>query len=141
MKFLKLLSILFLTSTFILSCDKEDPDTTGPTIEINNITDGKAYKFGETLIMNFKFTDQSGIYEYQYHLYSKDDIEKGLDVKQHIFYEGYFTNLEETKTITLPTKGTTLFQEGDYVIEVVATDIKQNMSKFIKPIKITYPTE
>lgn len=141
MKFLKLLSILFLTSTFILSCDKEDPDTVGPSIEITNIPDNKEFKFGETIVMKFKFRDQIGMYEYQYKLYAKDYTSDSFDVENHIILDGYVTEFDVAKSIKLPEKGTETYQEGDYIIEVTATDINQNMSKYIKPIKITYPVE
>ena len=36
---------------------------------------------------------------------------------------------------------TKTYQEGEYVIEVKASDINQRVSTYYKPIKITYPVE
>lgn len=142
MKFFKQLSVLFLITALFIRCNDENPDTVGPTIEMANIPDNKEYKFGENLIMNFKFTDQTGLYEYKYEIYAKDYTEKSFETNKHIVLNGYFTQVSETQTVLLPEKTvSTVYQEGDYLIKVQASDINQRVSTFYKPIKITYPVE
>lgn len=142
MKFFKKIGLLFLLAVSFVSCNDEDPDTVGPTIEITNIPDNKEYKFGETITMALKFTDQTGVFEYQYKLYAKDNVTEGFNVNSSIVLDGYFTDLSEAKSIHLPTKlPNEVYHEGDYIIEIKAADIYKNISTYIKPIKITYPVE
>lgn len=141
MKFLKQIALLFLITSAFVSCNEEEPDTVGPTIEITNIPDGKEFKYGEDLGMNFKFTDQTGVYEYSYEIYSKDNLPKEFKVNQRLInLEGYFTEINQIQTVLLPEKtATEVYAEGDYVIEVKASDINQRVSTYYKPIKIVYP--
>ena len=141
MKFFKQIALLFLITTALVSCNSEDPDKVGPTIEITNIPDGKEFKFGEDLIMNFKFTDQSGVYEYAYEIYSKDLLPKEFKVNQRLIsLQGYFTEINQIETVLLPEKSATqTYAEGEYIIEVKASDINQIVSTYYKPIKIVYP--
>lgn len=143
MKFFKHISLLFLLTVSVVACNDEDPDTVGPTIEITNIPDNKEYKFGDDLIMNFKFTDQTGVYEYAYEVYSKDGLPKEFKVNQkHFDLQGYFTEINQIQTVLLPAKSATeTYDEGDYIIEVKAADINQRITTYYKPIKIVYPTE
>ena len=142
MKILKPLIVLFLLSVSFISCNDEGPDREGPIIEITNIPDNKEYKFGENLVMHFKITDQTGMYEYKYELYAKDFTSDSFTYENHIQLEGYLTKLEEAKSILLPEKSASeTYQEGDYLIKVQASDINQNVSTYYKPIRIVYPTE
>lgn len=143
MKFFKHVCLLFLATVSLVSCNDEDPDTVGPTIEITNIPDNKEFKYGEDLGMNFKFTDQTGVYEYAYEIYSKDNLPKEFKVNQRLIdLEGYFTEINQIQTVLLPEKtATEVYAEGDYVIEVKASDVNQRVSTYYKPIKIVYPTE
>ena len=143
MKFFKQISLLFLLTTAFafVGCNDEDPDTVGPTIEITNIPDNKEFKYGEDLVMNFKFTDQTGVYEYAFEIYSKDFLPKEFKVNQKIFdLGGYFTEINKIQTVILPAKSATEnYAEGDYVIEVKASDINQRVTTYYKPIRIVYP--
>lgn len=143
MKFFKHVCLLFLVTVSLVSCNDEDPDTVGPTIEITNIPDNKEYKFGENLIMNFKFTDQTGVYEYAYEIYAKEYTPKEFSVAQKLIdLQGYFTEINQIQTILLPEKSAAeTYQEGDYIIKVQASDINQRVTTYYKPIKIVYPTE
>ncbi|SEI00965.1 protein of unknown function [Paenimyroides aquimaris] len=141
MKFLKQISVFFLLATAFVSCNDEDPDTDGPTIEITNISDNQEFKFGEDLVMNFMFTDQTGVYEYAYEIYSKDNLPKEFKVNQKLFdLQGYFTEINQIQTVILPEKSTNeTYAEGDYLIKVQASDINQIVSTYYKPIRIVYP--
>ena len=143
MKFFKQISLLFLLTTAFtfVGCNDEDPDTVGPTIEITNIPDNKEFKFGEDLFMNFRFTDQTGVYEYAYEIYSKDFLPKEFKVNQrHFDLQGYFTEINQMQTVILPAKTETeTYAEGDYIIEVKAADINQRITTYYKPIRIVYP--
>lgn len=141
MKFLKQISVFFLLATAFVSCNDEDPDTAGPTIEITNISDNQEFKFGEDLVMNFMFTDQTGVYEYAYEIYSKDFLPQEFKVNQKLFaLEGYFTEINQIQTVILPEKSPTeTYAEGDYIIKVQASDINQRVSTYYKPIRIVYP--
>ncbi len=143
MKFFKQISLLFLLTTAFtfVGCNDEDPDTVGPTIEITNIPDNKEFKYGEDLFMNFRFTDQTGVYEYAYEIYSKDFLPKEFKVNQrHFDLQGYYTEINQMQTVILPAKSATeTYAEGDYVIEVKASDINQRITTYYKPIRIVYP--
>src|SRR5690606_2749927 len=143
MKFFKQISLLFLmTSAFtFVGCNNEDPDTVGPTIEITNIPDNKEFKFGEDLFMNFMFTDQTGVYEYSFEIYSKESLPKEFTVAEKVFdLNGYFNEINQKQTVLLPSKSSTeTYAEGDYVIKVKASDINQRISTYYKPIRIVYP--
>lgn len=143
MKFFKQISLLFLLTTAFtfVGCNDEDPDTVGPTIEITNIPDNKEFKYGEDLFMNFKFTDQTGVYEYAYEIYSKDFLPKEFKVNQrHFDLQGYYTEINQMQTVILPAKSDTeTYAEGDYIIEVKASDINQRITTYYKPIRIVYP--
>lgn len=141
MKFLKQISVFFLLATAFVSCNDEDPDTAGPTIEITNISDNQEFKFGEDLVMNFMFTDQTGVYEYAYEIYSKDFLPQEFKVNQKLFaLEGYFTEINQIQTVILPEKSPTeTYAEGDYIIKVQASDINQRVSTYYKSIRIVYP--
>lgn len=141
MKYIKQISLLFLMATAFVSCNDEDPDTVGPTIEITNFADNKEFKFGEDLVMNFKFTDQSGVYEYAYEIYAKEFSPKEFSVTQKLFdLQGYFTEINQIQTVILPAKSATEdYDEGDYIIEVKASDINQRITTYYKPIRIVYP--
>lgn len=124
-----------------VSCNNEDPDTVGPTIEITNVPDNKEFKFGNDLVMNFKFTDQTGVYEYAYEIYSKDALPKEFTVEQKLFdLQGYFTEINQIQTVILPSKTPNEpYAEGDYIIKVQASDVNQRMTTYYKPIRIVYP--
>ena len=143
MKFFKQISLLFLLTTAFafVGCNDEDPDTVGPTIEITNFPDNKEFKYGEDLFMNFKFTDQTGVYEYAYRIYSKESLPKEFTVDQRRFdLQGYFNEINQTQTVILPAKSATeTYAEGDYIIEVKASDINQRITTYYKPIRIVYP--
>lgn len=143
MKFFKQISLLFLLTTVFtfVGCNDEDPDTVGPTIEITNIPDNKEFKYGEDLFMNFRFTDQTGVYEYAYEIYSKDFLPKEFKVNQrHFDLQGYYTEINQKQTVILPAKSATeTYAEGDYIIEVKASDINQRITTYYKPIRIVYP--
>lgn len=142
MKVFKHLVVLFLLTISLVGCNDEEPDTVGPTIEIVNIPDNKEYKFGENLVMHFKFTDQSGMYEYKYEIYAKDFTNQSFVYEKHIEFETYYTELKEAQSISLPAKSPSeTYQEGEYLIKVQASDINQKVSTYYKPIKITYPVE
>lgn len=145
MKFFKQISLLFLLTTAFtfVGCNNEDPDTVGPTIEITNIPDNKEFKFGEDLFMNFRFTDQTGVYEYSFEIYSKDFLPNEFSVPEEVFsLQGFFTEINQKQTVILPAKSATeTYAEGDYVIKVKASDINQRISTFYKPIRIVYPIE
>lgn len=144
MRILKHLIVLFLLSISFVACNDEGPDGEGPIIEIINIPDNKEYKFGDDLIMNLKFTDRFGVYEYQYQIYAKEYNPKEFTLSKPIYinFEGYYNERTETQIIYLPAKSLSeTYYEGDYVIEVKASDINQNVSTYYKPIKIVYPTE
>lgn len=143
MKFFKQISLLFLLTTAFtfVGCNDEDPDTVGPTIEITNIPDNKEFKYGEDLFMNFRFTDQTGVYEYAYEIYSKDFLPNEFKVNQrHFDLQGYYTEINQMQTVILPAKSATeTYAEGDYIIEVKASDINQRITTYYKPIRIVYP--
>lgn len=143
MKFFKQISLLFLLTTVFtfVGCNDEDPDTVGPTIEITNIPDNKEFKYGEDLGLFFKFTDQSGVYEYAYEIYSKDFLPNEFKVNQrHFDLQGYYTEINQIQTVILPAKSDTeTYAEGDYIIEVKASDINQRITTYYKPIRIVYP--
>lgn len=141
MKFLKQISVFFLLATAFVSCNDEDPDTAGPTIEITNISDNQEFKFGENLVMHFKFTDQTGVYEYSYEIYAKEYTPKEFSVSQKLItFEGYFNEKTDNQTVILPEKSPTeTYAEGDYIIKVQASDINQRVSTYYKPIRIVYP--
>jgi len=142
MNFIKKLSLLFLFSIAFVSCDNADPDTIGPTVEITNIPDNKEYKFGETITMALLFKDQTGVFEYQYKLFAREYTSDSFDVTADVVLNGFFTELSEVKSIHLPAKlPNEVYQEGDYIIQIKAADINNNISTYIKPIKIVYPTE
>lgn len=145
MKFLKQIGLLLLLTTAFtfIGCNDEDPDTVGPTIEITNIPDNKEFKFGEDLFMNFKFTDQTGVYEYAYEIYAKEFSPKEFKVDQKLIeLPGYYTEITEKQTVILPAKSETeTYTEGEYIIKVQASDINQIVSTYYKTIKIVYPTE
>lgn len=139
MKLLKQLLLLSLITLFV-GCDDNEGDTVGPTIEITNIKDNAAYKFGETIVMKFKFKDQTGFYEYKYELYAEDFTSDSFTAEKYFFFDGFYTELEEAKSILLPEKSTNKqYKEGKYLIKVTAADIHQNLSIYYKPIEITYP--
>ncbi|UUV22675.1 hypothetical protein [Paenimyroides aestuarii] len=143
MKFLKKISLVFLLATIftLVGCDREDPDTVGPTIEITNIPDNKEFKFGEDLTMRFLFTDQTGVYEYAYEIYSKDFLPQEFTVPQkHFDLQGYYTQIDQMQTVILPAKSAAeTYAEGDYIIEVKAADINQRVTTYYKPIRLVYP--
>jgi len=143
MKFFKLISLLFLLTTAFtfVGCNDEDPDTVGPTIEITNIPDNKEFKFGEDLFMNFRFTDQTGVYEYAYEIYSKDFLPNEFTVEQKIFdLQGSYNEINQMQTVILPAKvDKEIYDEGEYIIKVQASDINQRVSTYYKPIRIVYP--
>ena len=130
-----------MLATAFVSCNDDDPDTVGPTIEITNISDNQEFKFGKDLVMNFKFTDQTGVYEYAYEIYSKDFLPNGFSVPQKVItFEGYFNEKTDNQTVILPEKSATeTYAEGDYIIKVQASDINQIVSTYYKPIRIVYP--
>ncbi|KAA5531915.1 hypothetical protein [Paenimyroides baculatum] len=143
MKFFKQISLLFLLTTAFtfVGCNDEDPDSVGPTIEITNIPDNKEFKFGEDLFMNFRFTDQTGVYEYAYEIYSKDFLPKEFTVEQKLFdLQGSYTEINQKQTVILPAKvDKEIYDEGEYIIKVQASDINQRVSTYYKPIRIVYP--
>ena len=143
MKFFKQISLLFLLTTVFtfVGCNDEDPDTVGPTIEITNIPDNKEFKYGEDLFMNFKFTDQTGVYEYAYEIYSKDFLPNEFTVEEKLInLEGYFTEINQKQTVILPAKSATeTYAEGEYIIKVQASDVNQRITTYYKPIRIVYP--
>lgn len=143
MKFFKQISLFFLlTAAFaFVGCSSEDPDMVGPTIEITNIQDNKEFKFGEDLFMNFMFTDQTGVYEYSYEIYAKEFSIKEFKVTRRLFdLQGYFTEINQMQTVILPAKSDTEnYAEGDYIIEVKASDINNRITTYYKPIRIVYP--
>lgn len=142
MRILKHLIVLFLLSISFVACNDEGPDREGPIIEITNIPDNKEYKFGDDLIMNFKFTDELGVYEYKYEIYADDFSKESFTYQKHIIFPTSYTLAEVTQSVLLPEKSPSeTYYEGDYVIEVKASDINQNVSIYYKPIKIIYPTE
>lgn len=142
MKFFKLLIVLSIIATVFVGCNDEEPDTKGPTIEITNIADNREFKFGDNLTMKFKFTDETGIYEYKYEIYAKDFTKESFTAEKHIILEGFFSELSESQSVQLPERTPTVsYQEGDYLIKVQASDINQRVSTYYKPIKITYPVE
>lgn len=142
MKFFKLLTVLSIIATVFVGCNDEEPDTDGPVIEITNIQDNKEYKFGENLMMKFKITDQTGLYEYKYEIYAKEFTPKSFTAEKHVIFEGAYTELNESQSVQLPEKTPTVsYQEGDYLIKVQASDVNQRVSTYYKPIKITYPVE
>lgn len=143
MRFFKQISLLFLLTTAFtfVGCNEEDPDTVGPTIEITNIPDNKEFKFGEELGMILKFTDQTGVYEYAYEIYAKEFSPKEFKVNQkHFDLDGYFTEISQIQTVILPSKTEKeTYAEGDYIIEVKASDVNLRMTTYYKPIRIVYP--
>lgn len=142
MKILKPLIVLFLLPVSFISCNDDGPDKEGPTIEIKNIADNTEYKFGANLVMEFKFTDQTGVYEYKYEIYTKDFSNDSFSYDKHITFSSYYTLAEDKQSMFLPEKSEReIYQEGDYLIKVQASDINQNVSTYYKPIKIVYPTE
>lgn len=142
MKFFRLVSLLGMMAVMLVSCNDEDPDTTGPVIEITNIPDNKEYKFGENLSMRFKITDETGVYEYKYEIYAKDFTPKSFTAEKHIIFDSSFTELNESQSVQLPEKTPDVsYQEGEYLIKVQASDVNQRVSTYYKPIKITYPVE
>lgn len=142
MRTLKQISLLFILTVSFVACNDEEPDTVGPITEITNIPDNKEYKFGENLVMHFKFTDQTGMYEYKYEIYAKDFTNQSFTYEKHIEFETYYTELKEAQSISLPEKSPSeIYQEGEYLIKVQASDINQRVSTYYKPIKITYPVE
>mgnify|MGYP000954763209 CR=1 FL=1 len=91
--------------------------------------------------MFFKFTDQTGVYEYAYEIYSKESLPDEFKVNQKRFdLDGYFTEIDQVQTVILPAKseGKT-YAEGDYIIEVKASDVNLRMTTYYKPIRIVYP--
>jgi len=142
MRFLKQMTLIFIAIFTFSACEKEEVDNVGPTIEITNIVDNQEFKFGDDLRMNFKFTDQTGVYEYAYELYSKDFLPKEFTVEQKVFdLNGSFKEISLQQVIILPAKTPSeTFAEGDYVIKVQASDDHQIVSTFYKPIRIVYPT-
>lgn len=144
MKFTKLLIVAFLATFSLSSCSKEDPDTVGPEIEITNIEENQEFKFGKNLVMHFKFTDQTGMFEYEYEIYAKDYTPKEFTAKKHFEFEGYYTELSEAQSVLLPAKSATEsqnYQEGEYLIKVTAADILGNLSTYYKTINIVYPED
>lgn len=144
MKIIKPLIVLFLAAFTLNSCNDGDPDTVGPTTEITNITEGQEFKFGENLIMYFKFTDQTGINEYEYKIYAKDYTHDSFMYDNHIELASYYTTLEEARSVLLPEKSNSEsqnYQEGEYLIEVTAADILGNISTYYKTINIVYPED
>lgn len=140
MKVLKSLVLTFVLAFVVSSCSDENPDTVGPHTEILNIEDHQEFKFGETLVMHFKFTDQTGMYEYKYELYAKDYTPQSFEYENHIIYDAFFTERNEVRSIVLPEKSPSeIYQEGEYIIKVQAADINQNKSTYYKPIYIYYP--
>lgn len=141
MKLLKSIGLFFVLASVFISCSDEEPDTVGPEIQITNITDNQEFKFGENLVMHFKFTDQTGVYEYSYEIYSKDFLPNQFKVNRKLFdLNGYFNEIDQMQTVLLPEKSPTeTYAEGDYIIEVKASDINQIVSTYYKPIRIVYP--
>lgn len=140
MKLLKSIGLFFVLASVFISCSDEEPDTVGPEIQITNIIDNQEFKFGENLVMRFKFTDQTGMYEYKYELYAKDYTTKSYDYENHIIYDTYFTERNDVQSILLPEKTPTeIYQEGEYVIKVQASDVNQRISTYYKYINIYYP--
>lgn len=140
MKILKKISLLFLLTTAFVSCNDDKPDTVGPEVEITNIPDNKEYKFGETIVMNFEFKDEVGMYEYKYELYAKDYTPQEFSMENYIdLRPGYYSKYSKTHSILLPSESEEGYQEGDYIIKVQASDINQNVSVYYKPIRIVYP--
>jgi len=144
MKCIKSLTVLFLTIFTLNSCDSKDADTVGPTAEITNIEENQEFKFGENLVMYFKFTDQTGMNEYKYEIYAKDYTHKSFMYENHIEFEGYYTELSEIQTVVLPTKSASEIQnhqEGEYLIKITTADVLGNISTHYKTINIFYPPE
>lgn|SRR5690554_980661 len=143
MKIIKPLIVLFLAAFTLNSCNNGDPDTVGPTTEITNITEGQEFKFGENLVMHFRFTDQTGMNRYEYEIYAKDYTpESFAPDKKYIEKEGHYTELSEFRAMLLPEKSATEnYQEGEYLIEVTAADILGNISTYYKTINIVYPED
>lgn len=143
MKFFKQVSLLFLLTTAFafVGCNDEDPDTVGPTIEITNIPDNKEFKFGENLSLHFKFSDQTGVFQYQYRIYAAEITEETWFLTENLItFEGFFTEKNEIKSVLLPAKSPSeIYLEGNYIIEVLAKDINNNISTYYKPIRIVYP--
>ncbi|HLW63408.1 MAG TPA: DUF4625 domain-containing protein [Flavobacterium sp.] len=144
MKFTKLLIVVFLATFSLSSCSKEDPDTVGPAVEIINIEENQEFKFGENLVMYFKFTDQTGVNEYKYEIYAKDYTQKSFMYENEIKLESYYTELSEAQSVLLPEKSASEsqnYQEGAYLIKVSAGDILGNLSIYYKTINIVYPED
>lgn len=112
----------------------------GPEIQILNIEDNQEFKFGEDLVMYFLFKDQVGMDAYRYEVYAKDYTNKSFMFENTIEFQGYFTQLEEVRTIVLPSKTAVEdYQEGEYLIKITASDIRGNLSEHYKTINIFYP--
>src|SRR5690554_8234769 len=144
MKCIKSLTVLFLTIFTLNSCDSKDADTVGPTAEITNIEENQEFKFGENLVMYFKFTDQTGVNEYKYEIYAKDYTQKSFMYENEIKLESYYTELSEVQNVLLPEKSASEsqnYQEGAYLIKVSAGDILGNLSIYYKTINIVYPED
>ena len=122
MKYIKqLFSVLILASVFtFVGCNNDDPDNVGPTIEIINIPDNAVFEFGQNLVMNFNFTDQTGVYEYSYEIYSKDFLPKEFRITRKVYdLQGFFTEINKVHSVILPAKSATEdYDEGEYIIEV-----------------------
>ncbi len=140
MKLIRVFFVMFLTAFTLTSCENEDVDTVGPEIQILNIEDNQEFKFGEDLVMYFLFKDQVGMDAYRYEVYAKDYTNKSYMFENTIEFQGYFTQLEEVRTIVLPSKTAVEdYQEGEYLIKITASDIRGNLSEHYKTINIFYP--
>ena len=140
MKLIRVFFVMFLTAFTLTSCENDDDDTVGPEIQILNIEDNQEFKFGEDLVMYFLFKDQVGMDAYRYEVYAKDYTNKSFMFENTIEFQGYFTQLEEVRTIVLPSKTAVEdYQEGEYLIKITASDIRGNLSEHYKTINIFYP--
>lgn len=140
MKLLKSIGLFFVLASVFISCSDEEPDTVGPEIQITNITDNQEFKFGENLVMQFMFNDQTGITHYRYEIYAQDFTNESFTYDKDIDLNGFFTVLGEARAVLLPEKSATeTYQEGAYLIQVNARDVLGNLSTYYKPIRIVYP--
>ena len=143
MKFFKQISLLFLLTTVFtfVGCNDEDPDTVGPTIEITNVPDNKEFEFGKELKMDIHFNDPSGIAEYQIEIYKEDFTPNSFEFTKLVKIAAFSTNFTVYQGVLVPEKIEVdkLYDEGNYIIKIIAVDYKGNISTYFKPIRIVYP--
>lgn len=129
MNFYKTAALLFVTATFTLSCSKEE-DTSGPDIDVKYPEQNAVYKYGDDLIMNLTFSDDSGLISYKYVLEPVDQQGVKFTNTKEYFLTQFVTYYSINHKIVVPIQysDAVKFDNGQYRLKISAVDFNNNVS-------------